>query len=254
MAYLAHALWALGDIGRAVSVFERMQARIAKVEHVGSRALGDAESAIFNLMRGDRTRAVPNILELARLAREHGLTLFLAVAEFLEGWATSESDVSGGLEAMRFGAELLKERGILIFDGLLKIALARAEARAGDPARAVAILDEALETCDRTGYRAYEAELHRARGEVLLQRDSANPAPSEEAFQTAMAVAREQGARAFGLRAALSLAKLYQSTSCPAEAHAVLAPALEGFATTLEFPEIEEALELLATIEASAQL
>ena len=248
MAYLAHASWALGDIGRAVSVFERMQARIAKVEHVGSRALGAAESAIFNLMRGDRTRAVPNIFELARLAREHGLTLFLAVAEFLEGWATSESDVSGGLEAMRFGAELLKERGILIFDGLLKIALARAEARAGDPARAVAIIDEALETCDRTGYRAYEAELHRARGEVLLQRDSANPAPSEEAFQTAMAVAREQGARAFGLRAALWLAKLYQSTSCPAEAHAVLASALEGFAPTPEMPEIAEAQALLAAL------
>ena len=248
MAYLAHASWALGDIGRAVSVFERMQTRIAQVEHVGSRALGAAESAIFNLMRGDRTRAVPNILELARLAREHGLTLFLAVAEFLEGWATSESDVSGGLEAMRFSAELLKERGVLIFDGLLKITLARAEARAGDRARAVAIIDEALETCDRTGYRAYEAELHRARGEVLLQRDSANPAPSEEAFQTAIAVAREQGARAFGLRAALWLAKLYQSTSCPAEAHAVLASALEGFAPTPEMPEIAEAQVLLAAL------
>jgi hypothetical protein len=52
----------------------------------------------------------------------------------------------------------------------------------------------------------------------------------------------------------LSLAKLYQSTGRPAEAHDALAPALEGFAPTLEFPEIEEALELMTTIEASAQL
>ena len=46
-----------------------------------------------------------------------------------------------------------------------------AEARAGDFDRAVAILDEALATCDRLGNRTFEAELHRARGEILLKRD-----------------------------------------------------------------------------------
>ena len=85
----------------------------------------------------------------------------------------------------------------------MKIALAEAEAGAGDPERAIAILDEALATCDRTGYRAFEAELHRARGEILLKRD---PAPAEGAFLTAIAVAKQQGTRSFELRAALSLA------------------------------------------------
>jgi predicted ATPase len=248
MAYLAHASWALGDIGRAVSVFERMQSRIEPVQHAGSRALGAAESAIFDLMRGGHTRAAPNIFELARLARKHGLTLFLTVAEFLEGWVNEGSGMPGGLETMRRAAELLKERGILIFDGLLKIGLARAEARAGDRARAVAITDEALATCDHLGYRAYEAELHRTRGELLLERDPANPAPAEEAFRTALAVAGRQGARSFGLRAALALAKLYQSTGRPANAHAVLAPALEGFSPTPEMLEIAEAQALLATV------
>ena len=130
---------------------------------------------------------------------------------------------------MRRGAELLREQNVLLFDGLLKIALAEAEARAGDADRAIAILDEALATCDRLGYRAFEAELHRARGEILLKRNPANPAPAEEAFLTAIAVANQQGTRSFELRAALSLAKLYQSTNRPADAHAVLAPALEGF-------------------------
>ena len=68
---------------------------------------------------------------------------------------------------MRRGAELLREQKVLMFDGLLKIALAEAEARAGDPVRAVAIVDETLATCDRLGFRAFEAELHRARGEIL---------------------------------------------------------------------------------------
>ena len=63
----------------------------------------------------------------------------------------------------------------------MKIALAEAEARAGDPDRALAILDEALATSDRFGYRTFEAELHRARGEMLLMRGPANPATAEEA-------------------------------------------------------------------------
>ena len=107
-----------------------------------------------------------------------------------------------------------------------------------------------MATADRLGNRTFEAELHRARGEILLERDPANPAPAEEAFQTATAVAKQQGTRSFQLRAALSLAKLYQLTARPTEAHAVLAPALEGFAPTREFPEIEEALEMIAAVAA----
>ena len=104
------------------------------------------------------------------------------------------------------------------------------------PTAPIAILDEALATCDRLGHRAFEAELHRVRGEILLKRDPANPAPAEEAFLTAIAVAKQQATRSFELRAALSLAKLYQSTGRPADAHAVLAPALEGFSPTPEMP------------------
>jgi predicted ATPase len=113
---------------------------------------------------------------------------------------------------------------------------------------ALAILDEALATCERIGYRAFEAELHRVRGEMLLKHDPASPPAAEGAFRSAIGVAREQGTRSFGLRAAISLAKLYQSTARPSEAHAVLALALEGFAPTPEMPEIAEAQALLATL------
>jgi predicted ATPase len=131
---------------------------------------------------------------------------------------------------MRRGFELLRERNALLYDGLLKIALAEAEAGAGDIDRAVAVLDEALGTCEQTAHRAFEAELHRVRGEMLLKRDPANHAPAEEALQNAIAVAKQQGTRSFELRAALAFAKLCQSTARPAEAHDVLAQALEGFA------------------------
>ena len=98
--------------------------------------------------------------------------------------------------------------------------------------------------------RFIEALLHRIRGDILLRRDPTNAAPAEEAYLTAIAVAREQGARSFGLLAALRLAKLYLSTGRPADAHAVLAPALEGFSPTPEMPEIAEAQALLVALAA----
>ena len=115
-------------------------------------------------------------------------------------------------------------------------------------------IDEALALANRVEHRCDLAFPHRLRGTILLKRDPTNPAPAEEAFRTALAIAKGQGARSWGLRAALSLAKLYQSTDRPSEAHAVLAPALEGFSPTSEMTEIAEAQTLLAAIEPGAHV
>ena len=245
LGQLALASWPLGDVERAVSLVGRLQARIAVVPHVASQATGRFYATVFELMCGDLSRAAPHATELARLAREHDLRLWRAFGMFLEGVAGAQSSAAGGLEDMRRGVELLREQNVLEYDGLIKIALADAEASAGDVERALAIIEEALATSERTGHRAFDAELHRTRGEMLLKRDPANPAPAEEAFHTAIAVAKQQGTRSFELRASLSLAKLYQSTGRPVDAHAVLAPALEGFSPTPEMPEIAEAQALI---------
>jgi predicted ATPase len=255
MATLATALWALGEVDRATSLIDRMQTRIADLTHVATLAPGKIHAAMFGLMRRDYVQAAQNAVELARLVREHDLPMFRAFGVFLEGLAIAASgEVGRGLSDMRRGVELLREQNVLWFDGLLKMTLAEAEAQCGDAGHTVPILDEALATCERTGCRTYEAELHRARGDTLIKRDPANPAPAEEAFLTAIAVAKQQGTRSFQLRAALSLAKLYQSNDRPAEAHAVLEPALQGFSSTPEFAEIAEVRALLAAIEAGADV
>jgi hypothetical protein len=85
MLYLAFTLWPLGDIVRAVSLAGEAEARSAGVTHTGALAYGKALAALFELMRGDLSRAAPNGVELARLAREHDLPMWQAAGVFLEG-------------------------------------------------------------------------------------------------------------------------------------------------------------------------
>jgi predicted ATPase len=250
MLYLALTLWPLGDIGRADSLVRDAEARIAGHPHIGTRAYGKCHLTLVELTRGDLSRTARNAVELAQLTREHDLPMWQAVGVFLEGVAKAKSgELIVGLADMRRGVELLRERKLLVFDGLFMIALADVEARAGDVERALTILDEALATSERTGHRAFEAELHRVRGEMLLRRDRTDTASAEQALRRAIAVAHEQGTRSFELRAALSLAKLYQSAARLVDAHAVLPPALEGFSPTAEMPDIAEAQALLEALD-----
>lgn|SRR5690349_21122790 len=92
------------------------------------------------------------------------------------------------------------------------------------------------------------ALLHRIRGEILLKCHPANTLSAEEAFLTAIAVAQRQKAKSIELRAALSLAKLYQNLVRFADARAVLGPALKDFSPTSEFPELTQARTLLASL------
>jgi predicted ATPase len=96
------------------------------------------------------------------------------------------------------------------------------------------VIDEALALVRETGELWFDAGLHRIRGEILIKQNPADPARAEAVFLAAIAVSRQQKARSFGLRAALSLAKLYHSTGHPIDAHTVLAPALQGFSPTPE--------------------
>ena len=105
---------------------------------------------------------------------------------------------------------------------------------------ALDVVNEAISEAERTGQRWFDAELYRTRGEILLQCRRPETTASEAAFKRAVDVTRRQQTRAFELRAALSLAKLYQSCGSAADARAVLAPALEGFSSTPESPKLRK--------------
>jgi class 3 adenylate cyclase/predicted ATPase len=249
MVFMALALWPLGETNQARRIGEQALARAKASGHMLTRVFGHFQYALLHVARRDAATMAPLAEAVVKLAREHGMPLYSAYGEFLQPWARWHlGDREGGLAAMRRGIAACHEMGNALFTTLFETALAEAEAEAGEIGAALASIDHAVALTDRTGQRWSEADTHRARGEILLKREPANTAPAEEAFLTAIAVAQQQKARSFELRAALALAKLYQSTNRAADADAILAPALEGFTSTPEFPEIEEAQALLAEL------
>jgi predicted negative regulator of RcsB-dependent stress response len=155
---------------------------------------------------------------------------------------------AGASELRQALAELIAQGhklGMPSFHGLL----AELEVTTLGPDAALKQIDEGLAISAETGEYLTDPYLHYLRGDILLKRDPTSPAPAEDAYRTAIAIANQQGARSYELLASLSLAKLYQSTDRPADAHAILARALEGFTPTPEMPVIAEAQALLAAID-----
>jgi predicted ATPase len=107
------------------------------------------------------------------------------------------------------------------------------------------VLAEALEISCRTADTWFTAELYRRRGELLLAGPVPDAGGAETALQRALAIARDQSAKLFELRAAASLARLWAAQGKCAEARDLLAPVYgwftEGFAT----PDLKQAKLLL---------
>jgi predicted ATPase len=249
MTQLALTLWPLGEVDRARRLIGQISARAEQISHVGTVAHGYLV-ILFEMIRGDVARAAPRVKSLADLAREHDLALRRDESIFLEAWVAWKTEgATAAVMQMRQAVALRRKKKIAAFDPLIDTCLAEAEAGMGDVATALATLGETLGHTRRTGQRWFDAEIHRTRGEVLLKQNPADPSAVEAAF----AVAQQQKARSFELRAALSLAKLYQSTDRPIDAHNVLAPALEGFSPTPEFPEVAEAIGFMATLKTAGE-
>ena len=104
---------------------------------------------------------------------------------------------------------------------------------------------EALTVVDTTGQRWYASELHRLQGELLLQQNADDQAEAEHCFHHALEIARNQQAKSFELRAATSLARLWQQQSQRTEAYALLAPIYGWFTEGFDTADLQEAKALL---------
>jgi tetratricopeptide (TPR) repeat protein len=243
---LALVVWHLGEIGRARQLMDEAVRRTLELGHAPTTASVNVYRGLLETARGD-ARAALNAGEiLVRLGQEHGMALYLAVGELFSSWARAWL-IDSEIGAIEYGNALKNymDQGNKYFAPFNKGLLAELEVKTGDLQSASMSVDEGLALAQETEQQWSDVLLYRLSGEILLKQDATNSRPAEEAFRNALKIAQQQHARSFGLRAALSLAKLYQSTGRPAEAHAVLAAALGGFAPTPEMPEISEAQALM---------
>ncbi len=252
-AYLAHAAWRLGDVERARELIDEADAGATESAHAPTLINTLSFKALFEIVRYDAVAALRAAETGVVLSREHDLALFLAFGLLASAWARAKlGDPDTGARAVREALADYAGQGNKFLLPLFQGLLAEIEAERDHAETALAGIDGALALADETGEHWYDAELHRIRGAILLKQNPADPAPAEAAYLTAIAVAQSQKARSFQLRAALALAKLYQSTGRLIEARDVLRPALEGFAPTPELQEIAESFRVLASLQAGA--
>jgi predicted ATPase len=119
---------------------------------------------------------------------------------------------------------------------------------AGQIDEGLALVDDALQIVERTGERLLEAELLRRKGQLLLRQGHSEAA--EELYRKALSIAREQEAKLWELRAAVSLARLRRDQDRRAEARDLLAPIYGWFTEGFDTPDLKEAKALLNELNA----
>jgi predicted ATPase len=111
-------------------------------------------------------------------------------------------------------------------------------------------IGDAMTAVETTKRRWWEAEVYRVAGEIGLKSPEPDAAKAEDYFARALAVAREQQAKSFGLRAAMSMARLWRDQGKRQQARDLLAPIFgwftEGF-DTLDLKQAQTLLDELAS-------
>jgi predicted ATPase len=128
--------------------------------------------------------------------------------------------------------------------------LAKAYAEAGQLDEAWRSVGEAITTLQTTGERWCEAEADRIAGEIALAFPTPDAAKAEDYFGRALAVAREQQAKSWELRAAMSLARLWRDQGKPQQARELLAPVYGWFTEGFDTRDLKEAKALLEELVA----
>ena len=248
--YDALTLWVLGRIDEALPLADRALTDAELAAHAPTMAYALFHAAALGLVRYNPEAVATHSQASADIVSRYDLpAIWAGLTVFVQGWAKwSDGAEASGLAGMRRGLAIVRQQGLVYFVPSFEAALAEAESSAGETDAGLRRLDDALAELEATEYRWYEAEMDRVRGEILLKRDPADTAAAEQSLQAAIAIAQSQKARSFELRAALSLAKLYRAANRDADAQAVLAPAVEGFPPTRQFPELTEAQAVLSAL------
>ena len=238
--------WLLGYPQQALTLSTEAVALAERLAHPLSLEIALLFGAMLHLDRGEPETALRRLGAAETLVADQRLG-FIVEPRFLRGAAlTAQGAYAEAVACLREGLAgrlgALRDRPY----GLAR--LAEALARQGEHKAALAAAREGLEVLETTGNRQWEADLRRLAGIALSGLNL--PEEAESALQEALSVAETQQAKAYELRAAMSLARLWGEQGRRTEARELLAPVYgwftEGF-DTLDLKETKALLDELAS-------
>src|SRR5262249_34236807 len=189
-----------------------------------------------------------------RLATDQGFPYWMAYGAILRGWALGhKGQAQAEMEQIKQGLRVFRATGAEIGRQYFLALLAEAHGILREPEAGLQVLIEALVHVEHTGDRYYTAEIHRLKGELLLRQKVDNQAEAETCFQQAMAIAQNQQAKSLELRAATSLALLWQQQGKRQEAYDLLAPVYGWFTEGFDTADLKDAKALLDVLEDSRE-
>jgi predicted ATPase/DNA-binding winged helix-turn-helix (wHTH) protein len=208
---LGHAAWALELAGEPEEASRRSADALAlarALAHPFSEAHALLYGARLHQFRGDWRATRDRAEAAAALARERGFVQLEAWGAMTAGWALAEAgEREAGLARVQDGVAAMRALGSEDFKTYFLGLLAETLAGAGRPEAALEVIAEALAAVEASGERFYAAELHRLRGELLLAAGR-DPGGAAACFETALGIARRQGALALERRALESLGRV----------------------------------------------
>jgi len=187
---------------------------------------------------------------LINLATEQDLPPWRVAGTVFEGWTRVEAgEGAEGIAQIHEGLQALTTAGpFMPLEPLYKLVLADACWKCGRVDEGLRTVEETLATMAEMGERIWLSELHRLKGELLLVRTPSDHAAAEGAFREALAIARQQGAQAWELRAATSLGRLLGRRGRRDEARQILGEVYGRFTEGLDTANLAEARALLAEL------
>jgi predicted ATPase len=242
----ALADWVLGYPTQATQAMNRTLAHARELEHPYSVAVVLLFSAKLAQLRRDHEPARDLAEEALKLSTEIGAPAVTLWCLLPRGWARAQqSDVAAGIQDIEEAMERRRAfRMGAVWPWYLAL-IADAYGAAGRIDDGFRALDEAADWERRNDERLYAAEARRIRGELLLAQDVPDPAQAEGCFQEALTVARDQQAKSWELRAAMSMARMWLQQNRVDEARALLAPIYGWFTEGFDTPDLIEAKTLL---------
>jgi predicted ATPase len=257
-AFAAVVRWLLGYPDQALQ-HSRQALRLGQaLSHPFSQAHALIWAAILHQLRREAAATWERAEATVTLATAQGFPFYLAGGIFWRGWArASQGQGAAGVAPLCQSLADLRAAGAEQARSWQLALLAEVYGQSGQPEAGLGTLEEALALVDTTGERFYEAELYRLQGELLQQvgrerQQVAEGQGSPEAcLQRALAITRQQGAKSLELRAAVSLARLWQQQGKRQEASDLLAPVYGWFTEGFDTPDLQEARALLVELGGS---